>query len=121
MSEQHKCCERIWDNFYNQACGKNAKVKRDGMYYCGIHDPVRRAEKQQAKREKWSAELQARQNQWAKEKADAEEQKRRADCFPDLLEALQGVVAFLDRLNFDGSDINELHTAARAAIRKATE
>lgn len=39
---------------------------------------------------------------------------------PDLLEALTRVVGFWDRLNFDGSAINDLHADARAAIVKAT-
>ena len=37
-----------------------------------------------------------------------------------LLEALKRVVGFWDRLNFDGSAINNLHADARAAIAKAT-
>lgn len=45
-------------------------------------------------------------------RADLEAENKR------LRDALQAVVSFWDRLNFDGSSINELHTAARAALEE---
>ena len=36
-------------------CRKPAKVMHDGKYYCGIHDPVKRAAKQEKRREEWRA------------------------------------------------------------------
>lgn len=45
-------------------------------------------------------------------RADLEAENKR------LRDALQAVVSFWDRLNFDGSSINELHTAARTALKE---
>ena len=33
---------------YGTVCGKRAKVVRDGVAYCGLHDPVARAERSRA-------------------------------------------------------------------------
>ena len=45
MSE--KCSARtrgdVWRDY---PCSKNAKVYRDGKWYCGIHDPVKVAERE---------------------------------------------------------------------------
>ena len=30
-----------YNHFYNGKCGKTVKVIRDGVAYCGLHDPVR--------------------------------------------------------------------------------
>lgn len=120
MSEKQMCCATSYSgsSFFGHKCGKTANVERDGKHYCGIHDPVRRSENQQAKREQWRAEYQAKQKQWAKEKADADEQKRRADCYPDLLGALQGLmqVESRGRVMPAGQEWDN----ARAAIKKAT-
>jgi len=41
--------------FRSAQCGNKAKVEHNGKRYCGIHDPVRRAERQ-AKHEQWALE-----------------------------------------------------------------
>ena len=88
------CCGRIYTgsySIYSHACGKKAKVVRDGQHYCGLHDPVAKQEKRDAataeRRTTWAAEAASN-----KAKADAmAEQKRRADCYDDLLDALKQI------------------------------
>jgi len=134
MIENYKCCEQVYSGspYFPYTCGKTAKVERDGKHYCGIHDPVRRAEKQREKREAWDAEYEAKKQKLAKEKAEADEQKRRAGCFPDLLEALKEARRIVaDSLEAFGEcdhsvgicncDMKRSIEASDAAIKKATQ
>lgn len=54
------CEESVWEpgGFHAYPCGKRGKVERDGHWYCGIHAPVARAEKQAARDKAW-------QDRWA--------------------------------------------------------
>lgn len=91
MSEKKTCCAKVYGPGYfrGKCCGKTAKIERNGEWYCGTHDPVRVEERRKARREagqaRWDAECAARK---AKEAA-AIEQKRRSDCYDDLLTALE--------------------------------
>lgn len=73
MSEaKQKCCAKIYSNYGNSSCQKNAKVERSGKHYCGIHDPERLKERREAKTEKWRAEWDAK-----KEAHNATEKRRK--------------------------------------------
>ena len=58
--ERHTCCATVrgdkigWRYSYS-ACGKTAKVERDGKWYCAIHDPQRRKNKEAERRAAWEA------------------------------------------------------------------
>lgn len=87
-SDRHPCEAALrggstW-NHYTYACGKTAKVEREGKWYCGTHDPVavsaRQAKRDQARDEKWAE----RTRTWKLEQAA-----------PDLLEAAQLAVGAL--------------------------
>ena len=69
MSETKVCCETVWQDHSRYPCGKRAKVERDGHWYCGIHDPVRRAEKHKARDEKWEKEWRERDEKWRHDRA----------------------------------------------------
>ena len=66
MSEtKHTCCDQIRGGKIGlrlswRACGKTARIEREGKWYCGIHDPVRRKEKLDATHAKWQEESHAR-------------------------------------------------------------
>lgn len=75
MSEQHTCVERVsnnpnWTTF--RECGNKAKVEREGKWYCGRHDPVKRKEKAYAKYAKFLEEADARSKQRMIERAAPE-------------------------------------------------
>ncbi len=88
------CCAIMWPkgSYRGRKCTNTAKVEHEGKHYCGKHDPVAIVEREAAK----TAE---RLSQWAKENAASKaksaalaEQKRRADCYDDLLNELESVL-----------------------------
>ena len=119
------CSEQVSDrNGWNRyACGKKAVVIVDGKPRCTIHNPAYIAKKRAA------AELRYKAH-WAEREAarDTEaEMRRRADCYPELLEAARFTLDVLHRVNsptnpFGLSD-PDMHIAAiqlQEAIRKAS-
>lgn len=122
MIENYKCCEQVYSGspYFPYTCGKTAKVERDGKHYCGIHDPVRLAEKRRRNQKAWDAEYEAKKKKFTEEKARADEQKRRADCFSDLLQALQIYQHIVESGGVE-SDLKSAYENASAAIKKATE
>jgi hypothetical protein len=119
-TEKHRCCGRTYKGFYGSACGRNAKVERNGKWYCGMHDPVAIAEKREARNKEFDLKWAAERAQEAKKEAEQKEKKRRADCFPELLEALK-VMTALCRLrygNLDAGVFAEIEKA-EASIAKA--
>ena len=55
---KHTCEETILPRFLNVwvPCRNTAKVEVDGKWYCGIHDPVKRKEREEAKTKAFWAE-----------------------------------------------------------------
>lgn len=113
MSDGQMCCARVFRNdspwTKSEPCKKKATVERDGKHYCGIHDPVSRQEKQEARNAK------------LRKKMDEEMRiSRIKSAAPDLLEALQRVLkagrGTSGRIILESED-EEL---IRAVIRKAT-
>jgi hypothetical protein len=123
MSEKKTCCTKVYGPGYfrGRCCGKTAKIERNGEWYCGTHDPVRVEERRKERREaghaRWDAEQAARK---AKEAAAAE-QKRRSDCYDDLLAALEWALPNLNREPYEWTDEDDAtaHEAALSAIAKA--
>ena len=70
----------VWSR-HTYACGKTAKVERDGKWYCGIHDPVRVAAKRAERDAEYARKCTERSAKWSMERAA-----------PDLLAALKAVV-----------------------------
>jgi uncharacterized Zn finger protein (UPF0148 family) len=56
MAEKQKCCGERWSHFRWVNCGHSGKIERDGKFYCGVHDPVRRKEKEDARSAKFETE-----------------------------------------------------------------
>ena len=60
-----QCSERTWPahgGFHGVPCRNKAKVERNGISYCGVHDPAKIEAKREAKVAKWAAEEAAKQN-----------------------------------------------------------
>jgi len=77
-------------------CGAKAKHIRDGKPYCGRHDPVARKAKDDAKTAARAAGWERLNASRAKAAAEAAEQKRRAECYDDLLAALTDLADIID-------------------------
>jgi hypothetical protein len=117
---KHKCCAKVYtpDTISGYTCGRGAAYEHEGRHYCKTHHPPTVKAKREESNAAWQLKFQAEQD--ARKKADAEraEQKRRAECFPELLEALQEVMAW-------GTDENYVRAKdacekARTAIARAT-
>ncbi len=114
MGEKHTCCKIIYSGSFSQyakPCGKTAKFERDGKHYCGTHDPVSRRARDDAKSAERKARWDAENQRSRAASAAAAEQNRRADCYDDLLAALQHIRPYLNA----GEAL-----LADAAISKAT-
>jgi uncharacterized Zn finger protein (UPF0148 family) len=116
-TEKHQCSKQIYSGITlnGRRCEINAKVERDGKWYCGIHDPVAVKAKRDAQEAKWRAECAAEKQQQQADEAAAAEKKRRADLFPWLLAVLELIVETDDRHELDHNHIE----AARTMIAKA--
>jgi uncharacterized Zn finger protein (UPF0148 family) len=44
--KNQRCCAEVWKGWRYEPCANNSKVERDGKFYCGVHDPVKVAERQ---------------------------------------------------------------------------
>lgn len=55
-----RCCKRVYgDSMRGHPCRNRAKVFHDGEFYCGVHDPVKVAERRKKSQEKRTAEWEA--------------------------------------------------------------
>lgn len=88
------CCKLMWRGLgYNsRPCGKPSKIEVDGKHYCGIHNPVAKAEKNAKKQAEQTAKYEASAASQAAAKAKQAELERRAACYDELLEALQRLI-----------------------------
>ena len=65
--KNHDCSVRVYNGtFTGHMCSRNAKVERDGAWYCGIHDPEYVAKKREYQQAKWEAEWNSKNVQWAR-------------------------------------------------------
>lgn len=122
----HKCSAEVYRNGnpFPFACGKTATLEHDGKKYCKTHYPptvqAKRVELQKKKEAKFSSAVQQKQEAAAARK----EIERRAECYPDLLAALQALVAQVERGEFDNIGADHPSSAvlpARAAIARAMQ
>jgi hypothetical protein len=91
-AKKHGCCAIVYDGAWPFKCSKVGAYEHEGKHYCKVHHPLTIAEKDAARRERWSAECAARK----KANAEQAEQMRRADCYPELLAALRLADEFID-------------------------
>jgi hypothetical protein len=88
------------------SCSKSATTEHDGKPYCKTHNPALRKARNDAAHQAW---LTAQNSKYAKQKSDAQ----KIVAHDDLLAALQSIAN-------DASNIGSAYIIARAAIAKAT-
>ena len=59
--------EGTWGAFHMHGCERKPNVERDGKWYCGIHDPVKKTKRQDKKEEKWKQERIYNNAKWKRE------------------------------------------------------
>ena len=126
MSEvKQKCCADKWPtgSYRSYPCGNNAKVERDGLHYCGKHDPVAIAERDRVKKEEFERKWKQRIASSLRAEAERKQKDHRAACFPDLLEALKWALARIEKKAphqaIEGDGELYAFAAAMGAISKA--
>ena len=55
-----RCSQKMFADWHRSQCSRNAKVERNGRWYCTQHDPERVAAKNEERDERWAAEREAR-------------------------------------------------------------
>ena len=113
---KHKCNGTILINSWPYRCGVTAKHEHEGSWYCKTHHPPTVKAKDAARSAKFRAKLDAERDAAQAKKLAADEQKQRADCYDDLLEALR-LIATAEN---SALDLAYCKGIARAAIAKAT-
>ena len=118
MKTKHTCEGHVFSDYWSRTCGKSAAHEHEGHWYCKTHHPPTVAAKSAAMSEllqaKWDAEREAARAK----KLAADEQKRRADCYDDLLTELR-LIAGTDPVDA-ALDPQRAVRVARAAIARAT-
>lgn len=107
------CCKRIYGGgrgYRGSPCSKRATVKREGNWYCTVHDPVRAASLREERYAKFTAQCEVNTKIWRLEKAA-----------PDMLAALIEA----RKITLETAEITGMHRPALicqidAAIAKAT-
>ena len=91
MSEQHQCVGQVFGagNYFGPMCGRTAKYEHNGKWYCKMHHPPTVKQKQEEKHAAFEREWAAQRAANERAEADRAETKRRAELFPELLEALK--------------------------------
>lgn len=117
MTTEHTCVGKIWDEHRHYSCGKKAKYEHEGKWYCKTHHPPTVQAKNDARNERWRKEWAEQRERSKQQEAQRAEQKRRADLYPELLEACIYLVQGIEACGLTGVYLNQ----ARAAIAKATE
>ena len=112
----HKCDGTIFGEYWPYRCGVTAKHEHEGSWYCKTHHPPTIKAKDAARSAKFRATLGAERDAAQAKKLAADEQKQRADCYDDLLEALR-LIATAEN---SALDLAYCKGIARAAISKAT-
>ena len=113
---KHKCNGTILRNSWPCRCCVTATHEHEGSWYCKTHHPPAVKAKDAARSAKLRAKLDAERDAAQAKKLAADEQKQRADCYDDLLEALR-LIATAEN---SALDLAYCKGIARAAISKAT-
>lgn len=114
---KHTCPSKAYSaGGFASVCGKTAAHEHEGKFYCKTHHPPTVAKKYADKRDALKVAIAARLEQNRAARLAADEQKRRADCYDDLLEALR-LIATAEN---SALDLAYCKGIARAAIAKAT-
>ena len=91
-------------NSWGHPCTNKVKMHHEDKGYCGVHDPVRRKEKQAAQSAKWQQDFAARMKH-------SEESQHKLNTYDDLLDALRQIAS--------GAGEFTARALARTAIEKA--
>ena len=121
--EKTRCEATFMDDtgWHLTQCSRNGKYEEEGKHWCRQHSPSATKARQKASDQRYEAISRRNSEKWAEQR----ERDRRAECFPDLVAALENCADWLlelsDYIETPGLDIEngEAYRAARAALAKA--
>ncbi len=120
MKTKHTCEGHVFHDYWLRTCGKSAAHEHEGHWYCKTHHPPTVAAKSAARSELLQAKRDAEREAARAKRLAADEQKRRADCYDDLLDALKDCAAVCAGEITNKRGLIEALEKARTAMCKAT-
>jgi hypothetical protein len=122
MNAKHKCVGRAWSSgsYSSHSCGRTAAYEFEGMHFCKTHHPPTVLAKSAAKTAEWNAAFKRKEEIRKAATEAANEQKRRAELFPEMLDALRRAVLALAFASETSAAMHDDYEAVSAAIAKAT-
>ena len=84
-----KCAERVYPSgsWCGHDCTKTVKVERDGKWYCGIHDPVKVAEKRAERAAAARARMDEADRAYRRQKAIQKAERELIDMVMEIIPA----------------------------------
>ena len=84
------CVGRVWSGYGGwYPCGRGAAYEFEGKHYCKTHHPPSAKEKEKGREAKRKTQAREEQERLLKVAAHKAEIQRRADLYPQLLEAVK--------------------------------
>lgn len=110
MNEKQRCCESVRDRsgWYRCQCQRNAKVERDGKFYCKQHDPEQVKLRQENASRIWH-------EKWDNIRREEVKDTRIRKAYPLLVEALQKVRQKFEDCTLEYPDMEMVDKALEAA------
>lgn len=120
-AKTNQCCKRVYaGSFSGHMCTKPAKHEHEGRLYCSVHYPPYAAERRAATAAKWDKEWQEKQALVDRLDKARAEQKRRANLYLEMLDALRRAALALAFAAESSPAMRDDYEAVSAAIAKAT-
>ena len=115
-----RCSEWVFNtgSMYGHSCHNSAKHEHEGAWYCKTHHPPTVEAKRAARTNAWKKDYDERMAAHEAQHRQQAEHARRAECFDDLLAALQLLVRHIGATEF--AQDAEPYNTVRAALAKAT-
>ena len=123
---EHTCARHVYSNtpsdWGGHGCSRNATLFEDGKWWCSIHAPSIRAQKDKELQAKWDAQRKVREAQYAKDADDRRKLAAHSELVAALKMARARLLAFSTNPTIWAGLRNELDTEVRqlqAALKKA--
>ena len=120
--EKTRCEATFMDDtgWHLTQCSRNGKYEEEGKHWCRQHSPSATKARQKASDQRYEAISRRNSEKWAEQR----ERDRRAECFPDLVAALEGirnqVTVYPDGNAFSRNQtVKTIDNIAEAALAKA--
>ena len=91
MLEEHNCEARVYDRFGGSNCSRRGVVFEDDKWWCRQHSPSATKARREAAKRRSDEDIRQHEQGWKQ----AHERERRANCFNELVAALEWIDTYL--------------------------